>query len=294
MRRFLVAAVLTISAIGLVGCTASGASSDSTHASDSGPANAVPRESGTGSKAVGAAVPSADAGRQVITTGSVSITVEKPAAAADAAVRIVERAGGRVDGRSEQAPTENGPGSAKLTVRIPSTRLTATIDALKELGTLEDIDLSSQDVTAQAQDLDARITALRASVDRLVELMSRATTTADLITIESALSDRQGNLESLESQKRSIDDQVDLSTITLQLGTAATAPKRVPATFLSGLIAGWDSFVGFLSGLLVVVGVLLPWIVFLALIALLSLIVVRRGIARRARAASGASTTAVE
>jgi predicted small secreted protein len=286
MRRIAVAAVLALAALGLAGCTGTGGSGISTVSSSGSAVRApdtAPGQGGATKDATGTLVTGAGSARQVITTGTVAITVDSPATAADAAVRLVEATGGRVDGRDERAPTGGDPGSAQLVLRIPTAKLSATIDQLKTLGRLENISLSTQDVTGQAQDLTARITALQTSVDRLVALMARAATTADLISIESALSERQSNLESLQAQKRAMDDEVDLATITLQLGTAATAPVHPPGTFLSGLIAGWNAFVAFLSGVLVIVGVLLPWLAFLALLAGIGFIVFR---IRRSRARS--------
>src|SRR5690606_22368022 len=95
-------------------------------------------------------------------------------------------------------------------------------------------------------------------------------------SIESALSDRQANLEALESQKRSLDDLVELSTYTIQLGTEEDAPVDEPDTFLSGLASGWDAFVGFFSFLLVACGVLLPWIALVGLVTLVVIVVARR------------------
>ena len=220
-------------------------------------------------------------GRAVITTGTISITVDTPSTAAEQAVKIADATGGHVDGRQERPSTDGTPGSAQLVLRIPSAKLDAAVTQLKKLGRVEKVSLATQDVTGQSQDLAARITALTTSVDRLVELMSRATTTADLISIESALSDRQATLESLQSQKRGLDDQVDLATLTVDFGTVATAPVRPPATFLSGLVTGWGSFVAFLSGLLVVLGVALPWLAFGTLLAGIAIVIVRR---RRNRA----------
>jgi hypothetical protein len=106
--------------------------------------------------------------------------------------------------------------------------------------------------------------------------MADADTTADLISIESALSERQSNLESLESQKRSLDDLVELSTYTIQLGTEADAPVDEPDTFLSGLAAGWHAFVAFFSFLLVAFGVLLPWLVLVGLALAVIVVTIRR------------------
>ncbi|MHC5797474.1 DUF4349 domain-containing protein [Lacisediminihabitans sp. FW035] len=287
MRRILVTTVLLVAALGLAGCSAAGPSATGTSGSSisRAPANAAEKgttvtdSSGTASSATVPAAQSAN--RSVITTGTISITVETPSAAAEKAAGIADAAGGHVDGRQERPTTDGTPGSAQLVLRIPSAKLDGAVTQLKKLGRVENVSLTTQDVTAQAQDLDARITALTTSVDRLIELMSRATTTADLISIETALSDRQATLESLQSQKRGLDDQVDLATLTVDFGTVATAPVRPPATFLSGLVAGWESFLAFLSGLLVVLGVALPWVVFASLLAGIAVVIVRR---RRSRA----------
>jgi hypothetical protein len=59
-------------------------------------------------------------GRQVVTTGWMYLTVEAPLEAATEAARITERAGGRVDGRTEYAPRGSDAGGAELVLRIPS------------------------------------------------------------------------------------------------------------------------------------------------------------------------------
>ncbi len=232
--------------------------------------------------------------QKFVVTGYVSITVEHPVEAAVDAAQIVEKAGGRVDARTEHAPRGGDQGSAQLTVRIPSDGLEATLEQLKDLGKVEQVEQSKANVTSQAQDLDARISALRASVDRLITLMADADTTADLISIESALSERQANLESLESQKRSLDDQVQLSTFEVYLGSEADAPVDEPDTFLSGLIAGWNAFVAFFAFVLVATGVLLPWLVFAAAIALVVLLLLRRRLKKRKASAGEPVADAAE
>jgi hypothetical protein len=297
MRRLLITTVLALSALSLVGCTAgSGANTSNTGDSQVAPApQGAPEQAdsgfATGGRDASGKTISEPRGRQVITTGRLALTVEDPAAAADDVARIVERAGGRVDARTENpspVPLTEKPeatGSdvttpsrdrAQLTVRIPSSALTATLLEVKRLGTVLDSSLTSQDVTSQSQDLDARVTALRTSVDRLVALMAKADSTADLIAIESALSERQANLESLEAQKRVLDSQVELATITVELSSVADAPVETPDTFLSGLAAGWNAFVAFFAGVVVVLGVLIPWIALAAVITAVALLVVRK------------------
>ena len=243
-------------------------------------------------------------GRQVISTGRVSITADDPIEAAADAVEIVEDAGGRIDSRSEQPATDDetraddtsdssiypGPGlpapSAQLVVRIPSEKLTTTLDEIKKLGKVESVAIDANDVTAQSRDLESRITALRASVDRLIGLLAGATTTKDLIDIETALSTRQAELESLESQRRSLVDQVDLSTISIAFGSVTSAPVEQPSDFLSGITAGWQTLVAFVGGVLVAFGFLLPWLIVLAVIGTVVLLIARRRTRRRRQASA--------
>ncbi|MDO9590244.1 MAG: DUF4349 domain-containing protein [Microcella sp.] len=228
--------------------------------------------------------------RSVITTGYLYLTVDAPLESVTEAVAITEAAGGRVDDRQEFAPQGGDAGGAQLTLRIPAERLTATLDRLKELGDVEELQLSSSDVTREVQDIDARVTALRSSITRLLALQDAAATVEDLIALETAISDRQAELESLEAQQRYLSDQVDLSTVTLVLGSRDVAPVTEPDTFISGLVAGWEALVAFGSGLLVLLGVLLPWLVLLGLLGLVVLLIVRR--ARRRSVATAAAPAA--
>jgi predicted small secreted protein len=302
MKRIALPATVLLVALCLAGCTGGSGSSSSSAGpslSDTGPQNPTAGDAAKGE------VTDATSGRSEITTGFLTMITEVPTRAADDATRIVEQAGGRVDARNEQAPVggnntggntggdtgipEGGSipvsgddGSVDLTVRIPSAKVSATLDELKRLGTKATLKISTADVTGEVRDLGARITALQASVDRLITLMTKATSTQDLITIESALSERQSNLESLQSQKRQLDDQVDLATFQLHLGSEAIAKAESPGTFIDGLASGWRALAAFFAGVLVIAGILLPWAVIAALIVAVVLAVVR---VRRSRAA---------
>lgn len=290
MRRSLITATLALSAalsaVVLTGCSMSGASSQ-----DSMPPvvsqNSAPQADfayeAAGGGVVGDDGVRVPTGPRIITTVQLTVTVDKPIEAADDAARIVDRAGGTVANRSERAASESEPGSAQLTLRIPSAKVTATLEELKALGVPRNTAIDSTDVTAQSEDLDARIAALRTSVDRLLDLMSKADSTDALIQIESALSDRQANLESLEAQKRNLDDQVQLSTVTLYLVSEKDTPAETPDTFWTGLVAGWSAFVGFVGTALVVLGVLVPWLIAAGIVAAIVLVWIR--LARRRKAA---------
>jgi len=203
--------------------------------------------------------------RSIITTGTATILVDAPIKAADAAAALAEQAGGRVDARSELAPTERDGGTAQVTLRIPADRLESVLEGIKALGTPQTVQLSSDDVTQQAQDLDARIHALQTAITRLTELLGKAGSTSDLITIEQAITDRQAELDSLTAQQRTLRDQVAMSTLTVSFTTSPVTPTPTPGTFWDGLVAGWAGLAAFTTGLLIAVGAIVPWLIPLAI-----------------------------
>jgi len=293
MRRTLIGSTVLLAAVlALTGCSAAagGAGDYSVPQEAQAPGLVEGGDSGvTSGSDGGSAVDVVE--RQVVITGNVTITADDPLKASKEAVKIVEAAGGRIDGRTEYAPSDTDKGSAQLTLRIPADKLTAVLDKLEALGTAEEVSLSTSDVTVQTQDLDARINSLRASIERLNGLIAQATDIADLIALEGEISNRQAELESLEAQQRYLSDQVAMSTISLYLQSDAAAPPSDPDSFWDGLAAGWGAFVAFWAGLLVVLGVLLPWLITLGLIALLIIWVVRL---RRRRAAAAAQPAVVQ
>jgi len=197
--------------------------------------------------------------REVITTGSATVTVKDTADSANAFSAWVEKRGGRIDGRTESR-TRDGHTSATLTVRIPSKYVSAAVAQLRDLGIVDNVDLQRDDVTAEGQDLDARIKALKISVARLEAILAKAGSSSEVIEAESALSQRQQELDSLVVQRRSLSDQVTLSTIDVSFVQETKPGAVAPGGFLGGLVKGWNSVVDTVNSLVTAVGVLLPWL----------------------------------
>lgn len=305
MKRTLAASAVVLAALLLSGCTSPGTDESSvppvSNGQDGGgvPEPAPDKGAGGGVNGLEGGDSSGGRdvfdGRDVVTTGSVSITVKDPIKAAQDAVTITVQAGGRVDSRTENPGTgsdgtkipgpDTGTGaspdiypgptpSANLVLRIPADELDRTVAELKKLGTVNFVTLTASDVTQQTRDIDARITSLQTSVDRLLALMAKATDTADLIAIEGALSQRQSELESLQSQRDYLADQVDYSTISLDLYAVGTVAPPDPDNFWDGLVAGWNALLTALGGALVAVGFLLPWLAVLGIIGAVVLLIV--------------------
>ncbi|PFG40305.1 uncharacterized protein DUF4349 [Georgenia soli] len=275
MRRLRWMLALLVAALLLAGCTSGSGGAESAEGvaapgQDAGDGAGGEAGGGAGGEAPAGGDPAtgggsgADADRQVVTEVDATVVVDDPTAAADQVVRLAESAGGRVDQRRQRAAGAEGMESlpsAWLTVRVPAADLTTVLDDLREVGEVRELDAATTDVTTTTRDLDSRIKALQTSVDRLLAIMADAKDTAALLATESEISARQAELESLQSERAHLADRVSMSTLRVDL-IAKDAPVVVEAGgFLGGLRTGWDALVTTIDGVLVALGVLLPWLV---------------------------------
>ncbi|MDC0991474.1 DUF4349 domain-containing protein [Pontimonas sp.] len=202
----------------------------------------------------------------VITTGYLSLIVDDPSASADEVSQLVLDAGGRIASRSDYSPTDYGSPSSYLELRVPYDSVETTLAAISDRGIVQESSLNSVDVSLQKVDLDARLEVLNAGITRLQALLEDAATTADVVTIESALTERQSERDSLQSQRDYLSDQTLFATISVNLYTPVDAAPRNQDGFVDGLIRGLESIVSFGAGLIVWAGILLPWLGVLALV----------------------------
>jgi hypothetical protein len=188
--------------------------------------------------------------------------------------------GGFVGGDERHSGLGNdGTDSASIILRIPAEKFAAVVQQLAGLGTEEQRQTSTEDVTEQTVDLDARIAVQQARVDSGRQLLAKAKTLGDLVMLEKEVATRESDLASLQAKKRKLADLTALSTITaVLLGPAAvvSTPKDGPTGFLGGLAGGWHALLASLAVLLTVLGALLPWLLALGIPAAAVLYLIRR------------------
>lgn len=216
-----------------------------------------------------------DGSRSVITNGFVTLATEDPVGAVDQVTRMVASLDGWIEGMSMRAGSDTVDPYAHVVARIPSGDVGTALGRLTDVGELASVELDRQDVTLQVRDLAARIRAVEMSVERMEVLLAGASTTEDLVRAEQMLTARQSELEQLLSQQATLGEQVSMSTLTLDIVVPEEVPEPEPEPeertgFLGGLANGWDAFLEFGSGALLVLGTLLPWFVFLGLLGLLA------------------------
>ena len=276
-RRAAVVALLSaLTVAALAGCTTAGSAS-----SGAGSAGVAFGES-RGAPSQGKSSSTSTVDRSVVTTGTLDLVATDPVGTADAIATIVTGSGGRVQARDEHPKR---PASADLTVRIPSAAFDSTLTAIEHRATVRGVSIHSSDVTAQVTDYGVRIANLRASIARLQTLLARASDTTALVEIESSLTTRQTDLEELLAQQKDLTDQVSYATLAITLESPAIVHPGPPSSFLSGFVAGVTALVRTAAAIAVLLGVLLPWVAALGVLALVGWWIARL-VRRRARASS--------
>jgi len=286
----------TLTALLLAGCSAGGSSSTSAAVGGGAPAAGGTRVNGAPEAKSGAFAPGAPAdaskpGSPVVTVGpkltkSASLDLRvKDISVAAAQVRSIatglqaqvlsEQIGGGGTGGPKPLSNSGVPsndfggliGFGTLTLSVPADKLDAALDQLAngKIGTVLQRTTSAQDVTSQYVDTQSRLKTMRASVDRVRALMAQAKDIGQVVALESEMSRREADLESLESQLAALTTSVERSTLAVSLSTPGNEPVS-DSGFLAGLRAGWDAFTASAAGLFKGIGAVLPFAVFFALV----------------------------
>lgn len=254
-RKWLSLAIAGIAALGVMTACAGPALDDAPAASS--------MKEGAGAPAPEQGPPQVeDAQRDVVKTASMTITVSNTSEAADKAAVMAEDSDGRVDSRTEDAGSDRGLARTSVVLRVPVAKLDGVVRELKSLGTVQTAETRSEDVTAQRVDLDARIKALQTSVDRLLAIMRDAKDPDALVKAEDALSQRQADLDSLRAQRDALGDRIDYSTVDVTFiaeQPGGPTPKRYEG-FTGQVDRGWDALVTVVGNLVLLFGLLLPWL----------------------------------
>ena len=228
--------------------------------------------------------------RAVISHGTVSLVADDVAAARREVQRVVDATRGEVSEENTESDRDGDTVYARLVLRVPAAEFDDAMTALEGVAELRSSQRTAEDVTTQVIDTEARLRAQQASLERVEALLARAEQLQQIVWIESQLTQRQAELDSLRQQQAWLADQTSLSTVTVDIERTPAEKKEKQEAggtgFLSGLSGGMRALGAATSALATITGALLP---FVALVALLALPVwlVRR-VVRRRRPAAGA------
>lgn len=238
-----------------------------------------PTVAGASGGSSGGQNPAGQQERKLIKTGSISLEVEQLASAEEAVLEWCQSFGGYV------ASSFNHETNAAFTVRIPAAHFDAAMAAAGNLGRVRSRNVSIQDVSEQFYDLQTRLDTRKILRDRLQAYLTQAANMEDLLGIERELNSTLTEIESMEGRMRRLSNQIDYSTITVDLqlpyrttdqGFQWPSLDRNVRRFLSNVV---DFFVDFVAIVLYIVIFGVP---ILALVAFLYwLLLGRMGLLKR-------------
>lgn len=228
--------------------------------------------------------------RAVISTGVVSLRSADVAAARFDVQRIVDVHRGEVAEERTQTDDDGGVRRTRLVIRVPVAEFDETMSQIEDVAKLRSSSRHSEDVTTQVIDIEARIRAQSASVERIELLLARARSIRDIVAIEAQLARRQADLDSLKSQQAWLADQTSLSTVTvlIEQERGRTGKREDDTGFLAGLARGWDGLRALVTGAATLAGLVLPFALLLAVLGVPTWLAARAVLRRRVTLATPA------
>ena len=229
-----------------------------------------------------------DTGRKLIKNVDMSVETEE----FDTLLANVERRIEALGGYIETSNVYNGSAynsysnlrDANITARIPAEKLDEFLSLVSESSNVISKNENVTDVTLQYVDMQSHKEALQTEQQRLLELLEQAETVDDIITLESRLSDVRYQIESMESQLRTFDNQVSYSTVYLYINEVKTYTQVAEQTRLQRMTGGFvnslkgigNGFLDFCVAFVVALPYLVVWAVIIVAVILLIRLIVKK------------------
>ena len=191
--------------------------------------------------------------------------------------KAIRRSGSRDDGSYYRY--------ADMMIRVPADQLDGFLAQVGENAVVTSTSEETENVTLTYVSTKSRVEALETEQKRLLELLENAETMEDLLTIEARLTDVRWELENYASQLRVLDNQVDYSTVYLNIHevdkpkvvTERTVWQKIGDGFAENAGDMWDGLVNTFVWMITIIPYLIP----LALIAGAVLLVLKLTIWRK-------------
>ena len=176
---------------------------------------------------------------KMIYTADVTLQTKEYDAAAAALNALVAELGGYFETRElNQGGTYR---SMFCVVRVPADQFTPFLDRAGTLANMTYRSEHADNVSEAYYDLEARLTTQRTKLQRLQELLAKAENMEDIITLESAISETELQIEYLTGSLRHYDSLIGFSTINLSLHEVyrLSTEEETPVTFGDRLSAAF-------------------------------------------------------
>jgi hypothetical protein len=209
---------------------------------------ATPRSAASSAKAAPATQPEAttagpSVARKIIYDAQVDLAVESVDPIAKKMTSLVQEARGYI---AEQNIT-GSPGTLRTIhwrIRIPVEHFDSFVDSVVSLGELERNNRTSQDVSDQYYDIEARIKNKRVEEQTLNKILQeRSGKLEDVLKIEIELSRVRGEIEQFEGKIRVLENLSSLATLTINVREREKYEPNAPvvASFSTRISRTWDA-----------------------------------------------------
>lgn len=180
--------------------------------------------------------------------------------------------------------------NASLTIRIPEQELDGFLNTVAGIGNVTSRSENVEDVTLTYVDLESHRNSLKVEQQRLTELLEKAETVDEIITIEDRLSNVRYRLESMESQLRTYDNRIAYSTVRMNVEEVQVLTPVVEKSAWERMTEGFvDSVKDVIDGVKefgIWLIINLPYLVIWAIVIVIAILVIRF-IIRKHRANAG-------
>lgn len=153
----------------------------------------------------------------------------------DSSVQSLSNLVSEMGGYFEYKDTNNYSSYRSLNcrIRVPVEKFNSFLDKVGETAHVTRRNESLDDISETYYDQEARLTTQRTKLDRLHELLSQAENMEDIITLESAISDTELEIEYLTGKLRKYDSLIGFSTIDVYLSEVyrLSNDDSIPETF---------------------------------------------------------------
>lgn len=169
-----------------------------------------------------------------------------------------------------------------IVARIPSKKADDFVSTVDETANVTNNQSTTENVTLQYVDIQSRVKALKTEEDRLYVILEKTEDLDSVITLESRLSDIRYELQNYESQLRVYDNQVEYSTVTMNIQEVLriTSDTQDKPTFANRIKNGFGDTLYHISegfkDFMVWFIVNLPYLLIWAVIIFIIVIVIRR------------------
>ncbi len=142
-----------------------------------------------------------------------------------------------------------------VTVRIPNTHFDAFIaDISTGVSFFDQKQITSQDVTEEFVDLNARLKAKKTLEERYLQLLHKAVKVSEIIEIERELSAIREEIEAKEGRLKYLQHRVSYSTITVNFYKKVPQSEQATVSYgnkmWNALQSGWNGISSFFIGVL--------------------------------------------